>query len=159
MQVGIITPEDNEALARIARYNLKKNGLDIPGTVYFDSDLDHLSDFYLAEGKKRYYFVLRDADGRTLGGVGLAEFAPIAGCAELQKLYLADEAKGAGWSYRLISLLEDKARELGYRQMYLETHTNLQVAIHVYEKCGYRQIERPDGVMHATMNRFYIKEL
>ena len=159
MHVGEITPEDNRALAEIARYNLKKHGLDLPGTVYFDKDLDHLSDFYLAPDKKRYYFVLRDEDGQTLGGVGLAEFLPIEGCAELQKLYLADSAKGAGWSYRLISLLEDKARELGYRQMYLETHTNLQIAIRVYERCGYRRIERPAGVMHATMDHFFLKEL
>ena len=159
MQVGMITPKDNQALAQIARCNLKKNGLDIPGTVYFDADLDRLSDFYLAEGKKRYYFVLRDDDGHALGGIGLAEFTPIADCAELQKLYLADAAKGAGWSYQLVSLVEDKARELGYKHVYLETHTNLQIAIHVYEKCGYRQIDRPEGVMHATMNRFYIKDL
>ena len=159
MYVGSIAPADNEALARIARYNLKNHGLALPGTVYFDKDLDRLSDFYLEDGKKRYYFVLRDEAGQAVGGIGLAEFAPIADCAELQKLYLADSAKGTGWGYRLIALLEDKARELGYKRMYLETHTNLEAAIHIYEKCGYQRMERPDWVMHATMNRFYLKEL
>ena len=43
--------------------------------------------------------------------------------------------------------------------MYLETHDNLAAAIHVYEKCGYKEIEKPAGVVHATMNRFFIKEL
>lgn len=154
-----IKSQDNEALARIARYNLKKHGLDLPGTVYFDSDLDHLSGFYLAEGKKRFYFVVKNDVGDTVGGIGLAEFDSIADCAELQKLYLADSAKGMGWGYKLIALVEEKARELGYKRIYLETHTNLEAAIHIYEKCGYRQIERPDSVMHATMNRFYLKEL
>ena len=37
---------DNEAVADLIRYNLKKYGLDIPGTVYFDEGLDRLSDFY-----------------------------------------------------------------------------------------------------------------
>ena len=36
---------------------------------------------------------------------------------------------------------------------------NLAAAIHVYEKCGYKEIEKPVGVVHATMNRFFIKEL
>ena len=31
--------------------------------------------------------------------------------------------------------------------------------IYGYEKCGYKEIEKPAGVVHATMNRFFIKEL
>ena len=52
-----------------------------------------------------------------------------------------------------------KAKELGYRKMYLETHTNLAAAIHIYEKSGYREIEKPAEVVHSTMNRFYLKDL
>ena len=48
---------------------------------------------------------------------------------------------------------------MGYKKLYLETHTNLEAAIHIYEKCGYEEIDKPAGVVHATMNRFYIKEL
>jgi putative acetyltransferase len=59
----------------------------------------------------------------------------------------------------LIDLLEKEAVKMGYRKMYLETHTNLQTAIHVYEKAGYLEIPRPEFVMHNTMNKFYIKEL
>ena len=59
----------------------------------------------------------------------------------------------------MIRFIEERARALGYRQMYLETHTNLQAAIHEYERSGYRQIPRPAAVVHTTMDRFYIKEL
>ncbi len=31
--------------------------------------------------------------------------------------------------------------------------------IHIYEKCGYIEIERPKEVGHSTMNRFFLKEL
>lgn len=31
-----LLPRDNTAMAELIRYNLKANGLDIPGTVYFD---------------------------------------------------------------------------------------------------------------------------
>ncbi|MBP3442164.1 MAG: GNAT family N-acetyltransferase [Clostridia bacterium] len=154
-----LLPQDNAAMAELIRYNLKANGLDIPGTVYFDEIIYHLTDFYDERPEKRVYFVLTDDEDRVLGGIGLAEFPDIDGCAELQKLYLADEVKGRGLGYALIDLLEKEALEMGYSKMYLETHTNLQTAIHVYEKAGYIEIPRPESVMHGTMNKFYLKNL
>lgn len=79
--------------------------------------------------------------------------------AELQKLYLTDAAKGQGLSYKLIELVEETALNKGYKRIYLETHTNLKAAIHLYEKCGYKLIEKPKEVVHSSMNRFYLKEL
>lgn len=158
MEVQRLSPAHDAALAALIRRNLKAHALDIPGTVYFDAGLDHLSDFYAAEPMKRAYFVLMDGD-RLVGGIGLAEFLPFENCAELQKLYLDDSVKGRGLGYRLIGKVEDAARALGYRQMYLETHTNLQAAIHIYEKSGYVAIDKPEAVVHATMNRFYLKAL
>jgi GNAT superfamily N-acetyltransferase len=154
-----ITAEDDGALAQIVRHNLETHDLALPGTAYYDEQLDHLSGYYLSDPAKRFYLVLRDEAGRTLGGVGVAELPFFDRCGELQKLYLADEAKGAGLGYALIARIEDKARELGYRRIYLETHTNLRAAIHVYEKSGYRLIPRPAAAVHGTMDRFYIKEL
>ncbi len=159
MKINELKPVYDQALADLIRVNLKKHKLDIPGTVYFDDNLNHLSDFYLADKDRRYYYVMNDDSDKLVGGIGLAEFEFFEDCCELQKLYLADEAKGQGYSYKLISLIEDKAKELGYKRMYLETHNNLPAAIHVYEKCGYKEIEKPAGVVHATMNRFFIKEL
>ena len=41
-----MTESDNETAAKLVRDNLKRFGLDLPGTVYFDDMLDHLSDFF-----------------------------------------------------------------------------------------------------------------
>ena len=158
MEFREISRADDPILAEIIRSNLKANKLDIPGTAYFDGNLDHLSDYYLADRTKRYYFIALE-DGEIIGGIGLDALEFFDDCAELQKLYLTDSAKGRGIGYTLIRLIEDKARELGYRKMYLETHSNLAAAIHIYEKSGYREIEKPAGVVHATMDRFFIKEL
>lgn len=154
MHIVPLTPEYDAAIAALIRENLRANRLDIPGTAYFDEGLDHLSAFYQHPG--RSYYVLLE-NGAAVGGIGVAEFR--GDCCELQKLYLADAAKGRGYGYELIRLIEDQARTLGYRRIYLETHTNLAVAIHVYERSGYRQIPRPEGVVHGTMNRFYLKDL
>ena len=158
MEFREICKADDAALAHIIRTNLKAHKLDIPGTVYFDNNLDHLSDFYLGDKAERFYLIALEKD-EVVGGIGLAKLDFFEDCAELQKLYLAESVKGSGIGYTLISMIEDKARELGYKQMYLETHTNLAAAIHVYEKSGYKEIEKPAGVVHATMDKFFIKQL
>ena len=83
-----MTEADNEVVAALIRDNLKKFGLDIPGTVYFDAGLDRLSDFY--GNKERRYFVVENETGKVIGGIGFARFEPLEDTAELQKLYLAD---------------------------------------------------------------------
>jgi putative acetyltransferase len=152
-----MTETDNETIAALVRDNLKQFGLDIPGTVYFDEGLDHLSDYYGDE--ERRYFVVEDEPGKVIGGIGFARFESMKDTAELQKLYLTDSAKGSGMGYEMIEFIENKMREAGYRQSYLETHENLQAAIHIYEKSGYKKIERPKEVVHSTMNIFFLKRL
>ena len=93
------------------------------------------------------------------GGVGIAEFDGLEDCAELQKLYLSDSVKGKGYGKELLHLAEEWVKSAGYRKLYLETHTNLSVALKLYEKMGFHLIEKPCRTQHSTMNRFYLKEL
>ena len=151
-----LTEQDDRAIAELIRSNLRKYHLDIPGTVYFDKGLDHLSVYY--NDPRRVYYVLEEDDS-VIGGIGFAEFDGFDECCELQKLYLRDDHKGKRIGYRMVRYLEERAEESGYRRIYLETHTNLEAAIHLYEKCGYREIERPVSVVHSSMNRFYLKEI
>lgn len=154
-----IEPADDKALAELIRANLEYFHLDIPNTVYFDPELDHLSDFYNAEPQKRVYFTALNEEGNVIGGAGIAEFGGIADCAELQKLYLSSTVRGKGYGKELLYLAENWARSAGYKNLYLETHTNLAVAIKLYEKHGFRQIEKPASVVHGGMNSFYLKKL
>ena len=154
-----LTADDDAALASIIRTSLEQMHLNLPGTAYSDPELDHLSAYYAREPKKRTYFVALDDAGQVVGGVGVAEFAPIPNCAEIQKLYLSDAVRGKGYSKEFMRLAETWAKEAGYRQLYLETHSNLQIAIKLYKKLGFTEIERPKEVLHSTMDHFYIKHL
>ena len=145
-----IEPADDARIAEIVRANLKHFHLDIPGTAYFDPELEHLSAFYDAEPSKRRYFVALDDDGRVIGGAGVAE---------LQKLYLDDSAKGKGCGKELMRITEDWARSAGYKNLYLETHSRLTAAVGLYEKLGFQRIEKPGQTNHGTMDLFYIKQL
>lgn len=154
-----ITPADDIAIAAIIRANLRAAHLDIPGTAYYDPELDHLSTFYNAAPEQRAYYIATDARGNVIGGVGFAEFPGVEHCAELQKLYLADSAKGHGYSHQLMDTVENGARQAGYKKLYLETHTSLEIACTLYEKHGYESIPQPVPTVHTTMDRFYMKEL
>ena len=154
-----ITAADDEAIAKIVRTNLEKSHLNIPGTVYYDPELDHLSVYYNDAPTKRCYFIALDEADRVIGGVGIAEFKGIEDCAEMQKLYLDDSAKGKGYSKELVAAAENWARDAGYKKLYLETHSNLTVAMKLYEKLGFKQIEKPSCVVHGTMDHFYMKSL
>lgn len=154
-----ITSQDDKAIAEIVRENLKAYHLDIPGTAYFDPELDCLSAYYNAQPDRRRYFIAESEDGMVIGGVGIAAFSGFEHCAELQKLYLADGAKGKGFGKLLMQTAEQYAKAAGYRLLYLETHTNLEAAIGLYEKLGFRRIERPSAVLHSTMNRFFLRQL
>ena len=153
---AVLEPRYDADIAALVRCSLKAHHLDIPGTAYYDEALDRLSAFYVRPG--RAYFVLL-RNGRAVGGAGLAECSLFEKACEMQKLYLDDSVKGRGLGYCLVRQVEEAAREIGFGSVYLETHTNLAAAIHIYEKSGYRQIRRPEGVVHSAMNRFFLKEL
>lgn len=154
-----IESADDAGIAKIIRSNLEKLHLNLPGTAYFDPELDRLSCYYNSEPDKRAYFIALDEKEQIIGGVGIAEFDGIDNCAELQKLYLDDSAKGKGYGKDLMKIAEDWARSAGYKNLYLETHTNLSVALKLYEKTGFQCIEKPCATQHSTMNRFYLKKL
>lgn len=150
---------DDPFIAAIVRANLERFHLDIPGTVYFDPELEHLSQYYQISPDQRAYFILEDNKGQVAGGVGIAEFDGFENCAELQKLYLTDAWKGKGYGSKLMETALEYARSAGYKRVYLETHTNLQTALCLYEKFGFQCLERPETAIHSTMDRFYLKEL
>lgn len=154
-----IEAADDQAIASIIRKNLEKMHLNIPGTAYFDPQLDHMSTYYNVDIKKRTYFVALNETSQVIGGVGVAEFEGLPDCAEIQKLYLDDSTKGKGYGKELMKIAENWARKAGYKQLYLETHSNLKVAMKLYEKLGFQQIERPETVLHGTMDHFYLKKL
>lgn len=159
MKLRRITAADDAAMAKIVRDNLEKLHLDIPGTAYYDPELDHLSSYYNSAPEKRCYFIALDEEENVIGGVGVAEFGGIENGAELQKLYLTDGVKGKGYSKALVQAAEIWARDAGYTSLYLETHRFLEVAMALYRKMGFEEIEKPAVVLHSTMDYFFLKKL
>lgn len=138
-----LQPADNAALAHIIRRTLEEFGANHPGTVYYDESTDHLSDVFTQEGS--WYFVA-EKDGELVGGAGIypTEGLPEGTC-ELVKMYLLPTGRGTGLGKMLMQHCLDKAKETGYKKVYLETMPELTKAIPMYEKFGFEYLDAPLG--------------
>ena len=153
-----IQPEHNGALAKIIRDTLSEFNAAKPGTVFFDPTTDDL--FRLFQTPRSYYYTAYLGD-KIVGGCGVFPSAglPIETC-ELVKLYLLPEARGIGLGKKLIKICCEKAVELGYSKIYLETLPELKFAVPLYESVGFEYVpESLTGGEHFGCNLFMIKSL
>ena len=156
VKIRPIEAGDDPRMATIIRASLKSYGLDIPGTAYFDKELDHLSSFY-DKKDNREYFVAVDKYNDVLGGNGIAEFDPVNNIAELQKLYITESARGQHLSYRLLDTAMGFAKGAGYKTIYLETHHSLVEAVHLYQSYGFTDLGHPlNNGEHSSMDKFFV---
>ena len=64
-----IEASDDKRIAEIIRANLERLHLNIPGTAYFDPELEHLSSYYNSDSSKRAYFVALDETGQAVSAL------------------------------------------------------------------------------------------
>ena len=61
---------------------------------------------------------------------------------EMKRMFVPDEFRRNGIARRLISALLEQARTQGYRYMRLDSHPTMSAAQELYDKIGFREIER-----------------
>jgi GNAT superfamily N-acetyltransferase len=62
--------------------------------------------------------------------------------AEIRRMYIVPQRRGAGFSRRMLGALEDQARSLGYRRVRLETGVHQHEALGLYRSSGFAEIPR-----------------
>jgi N-acetylglutamate synthase-like GNAT family acetyltransferase len=85
-------------------------------------------------------FLVARVEGAVIGCGGLQRHARTVG--EVKRMWVDPAWRGCGLGVRLLAALEDAARQLGYREVYLDTNGTLTEAIAMYGRAGYRSIER-----------------
>ena len=83
---------------------------------------------------------LGQLDGQPVAACGLKPFKP--GICELKRLYCRPQARGHGIGLKLSQAVINKARELGYKHIYLDTDYGLTHANVVYEALGFQDIDK-----------------
>jgi len=105
-----------------------------PDPAAADADLYDLEGSYARAGGS--FDLLVDAAGAVAGTVGLVPSG--GGCCQLRKMYLAQAHRGRGLGKRLVRHALDRARQLGFGRVELETAGVLRAAIVLYESFGFR---------------------
>ena len=143
IKLRTIQKEDNVQLAQIIRDTLTEFKANKPGTVYYDETTDHLFELFQKPGSI-YYVALMDDELVGGGGIYPSDGLPNGIC-ELVKMYLLPEARGIGLGKRIIEECLAFAKENGYSQVYIESMPELENALKVYEKFGFKYISAPLG--------------
>lgn len=154
-----IRPGDDPAVAAIIREVMPAFGAGGPGFAIHDPEVSAMAAAYSVPGAA--YFVVEAADGRVLGGGGIAklEGGPEGVC-ELKKMYFLPEARGSGMGEKLLRHCLQRAQELGYRTCYLETLTGMDAAQKLYKKVGFQTLCAPMGATgHHGCDRWYAMDL
>ena len=118
------TNRDREAIEALVFGVLEEYGLK-PDPGATDSDLKDIELSYIARGG--VFDVLTDESGQVVGSVGL--FPVSSSVCELRKMYLAAPARGFGYGKRLLGHALDRARELGFGRVVLETASVLREVV------------------------------
>lgn len=102
-------------------------------------------------------FVLADVDGRLIGCAGLRRHDDEV--VEIKRMFIRRAHRRAGNGRRMLRALEQRARDLGYRCVILETGTPQPEAIALYTSEGYTPIAGFGHYRDAPLSRCFGKEL
>ncbi|MFD2587017.1 GNAT family N-acetyltransferase [Croceitalea marina] len=142
------------------RTSNKENIVIVPFESMYSRAFKDLNQWWIEK-----YFKMEEADYKSLdnpqshiidnGGyiaVALQNEKPVGVCAlikmqntgydyELSKMGVSPKVHGKGIGHLLATCIIEKAKELGAKKLFLETHTSLAPAINLYKKLGFKEIK------------------
>lgn len=135
-KVRVASRDDGPAVMELVASVLQEYGLK-SDPVSTDADLADIEASYQSMGG--WFQVVESQDGRIVGSVGLHPEGEES--CELRKMYLLPEARGFGLGRFLLEEALEKAQQLGFRRVTLETAKVLREAKTLYERYGFQQYE------------------
>ena len=153
-----IEEKDNKKIANLIRTVFLEFNIHRPGTVYFDPTTDNLFKLFSIPGSEYW---IAEENNIIIGGCGVYPTPGLPeGCAELVKFYLSASQRGKGIGWHLMVKTFDSAKKFGYGKLYLESLPELNRAINLYEKAGFKFIQGPMGNSgHFGCNIWMLKDL
>jgi putative acetyltransferase len=136
--------EDNQLLGEVMESVLIEYDAVEGGSMLGDPSCFSMYEQY-TDKKSVYYIAL--LDGKLVGGCGV-KIIPNQDddtLCELQRMYLAKEARGKKIGKTLIEMCISKATEFGFKKMYIESFPQMKEAISLYSKNGFYHIDYAIG--------------
>ncbi|WP_027137264.1 GNAT family N-acetyltransferase [Gaetbulibacter saemankumensis] len=153
-----ILPEDNTQLEKVIRACFHEFDIPLEGTAYSDSETPCMYESY--QNDDDVYFVITNGSS-ILGGAGVKPLKDYNGeVCEIQKMYFSPEIRGKGFGKQMFEMCLKAAKNLGYKQCYLESAPQLKAAIHIYEAYGFKHLQKALGnTGHFSCGVWMIKDL
>jgi DNA-binding MarR family transcriptional regulator/GNAT superfamily N-acetyltransferase len=136
VRLGEVDPTDALAVAAVDSYFAELDRR-FPGG--FDAATARAGDA-TALGAGTGRFVVATSDGQPVACGGVQRIGE--GVGEIKRMWVDPAWRGAGLGARLLRHLEGLAADLGHGVVRLDTNGVLREAITMYERAGYRRIER-----------------
>ena len=106
------------------------------GNGPWDDDLRHIEDIYLRDGE----FIVGMIEDRIVAMGALKHTS--AERAEIKRMRVHPDYQDKGYGQQVLVYLENRARELGFKVLHLDTTDKQEAAQKLYLKNGYQEIER-----------------
>ena len=153
-----IEPQDNAQLEQVIRACFHEFKIPLEGTAYSDAETPRMYESY--QNTNDVYFVIEN-QGEVLGGGGVKPLKDFEGeMCEIQKMYFSEKVRGKGYGRELFEKCMQAAKDLGYKQCYLESAPQLKAAIHIYESYGFEHLKGALGnTGHFSCGVWMIKNL
>jgi len=103
----------------------------------FEAEISNLQHQYARP--KGAIFIAYDHGHNAVGCVGVRKLEN--SICELKRMYIKPEARGKGLGTLLVQKCIEIGIELGYSKIRLDTLASMYVAIHIYEKAGFYEID------------------
>lgn len=102
-------------------------------------------------------FLVARLDGHPVGGVGLRPISdPALNIGEIKRLWVRPDLRRQGMGLQLMQEVEVRARQLGYRQLFLESGYAQPEALELYRSNDWIPVEEypPGAHSYPLANRF-----
>lgn len=92
-------------------------------------------------------FLVASVDGRAIACGAVKRVAP--GIGSIKRMWVDGSMRGLGLGRRMLAALEERARDLEFATVRLETNRSLEEAIRLYRSAGYREVAPFNDDPHA----------
>ncbi|MPY25727.1 GNAT family N-acetyltransferase [Shewanella psychropiezotolerans] len=157
LKIVEVTPEVDSLVCAIIKRVGEEYGAVGEGYGPSDAEVENMSQHY---SNINSLYLVAKLNGKVVGGCGVAPFNKSSDICELKKLFLLKESRGHGLGKSLTIKCLEYAKQQGYQQCYLDTLSNMDSAIRLYEKLGFEHLsESLSGTVHNACDVWMLKTL